>query len=565
MCYAETGQPDEAEKAFRRALQFAPNNPLILGNYATLLRKMDRLEEALQVLRSAVGEIPNSAPAWTELGMAALKAGRAAEARTALERATQLQPGSALAWHALGNACRESGDIQAAEAAFRKAVSAAPGYGSAWANLGIVLRLLGRSAESPDCFEQARSAGYTGPELADALVGALVDTGRLPEALEHAWQLVREHPGFAPGQVTLAHLLWEYGPALSPGDDPLATFRSTAEGDLHNIPLHLAFARFLLAARQGEEALQRIRILRANADHPTLAWLEADALELLGHSEPAGALYAQAYRVSGNASPAFLNAYVRHLLKAGKWDAAARHATEATQLDPGNQEAWCYLGTAWRLLEDAREFWLFDYERLVTMAEVEPPPGFAGMTEFLTMLMATLEPMHQARREPVQQSLRGGSQTPGRLFGRRNPAILATQVALLRAIERWLATLPADAGHPFLAQKSRSVRFSGSWSAKLWSSGFHSNHIHPEGWLSSAFYVHLPPSVRSQAADNNHAGYIHFGQPMAELGLDLPARRILRPEPGRLALFPSYMWHGTVPFSDKEPRITIAFDMMPGV
>jgi hypothetical protein len=38
---------------------------------------------------------------------------------------------------------------------------------------------------------------------------------------------------------------------------------------------------------------------------------------------------------------------------------------------------------------------------------------------------------------------------------------------------------------------------------------------------------------------------------------------VLRPVPGRLALFPSYLWHGTVPFSDAEPRLTVAFDMKP--
>ena len=32
-----------------------------------------------------------------------------------------------------------------------------------------------------------------------------------------------------------------------------------------------------------------------------------------------------------------------------------------------------------------------------------------------------------------------------------------------------------------------------------------------------------------------------------------------------LALFPSYMWHGTVPFEDEQPRMTIAFDMRPAL
>jgi hypothetical protein len=50
---------------------------------------------------------------------------------------------------------------------------------------------------------------------------------------------------------------------------------------------------------------------------------------------------------------------------------------------------------------------------------------------------------------------------------------------------------------------------------------------------------------------------------MSELGLDLPPRRLVQPEVGTLVLFPSYMWHGTVPFESAEPRITVAFDLLP--
>jgi len=43
----------------------------------------------------------------------------------------------------------------------------------------------------------------------------------------------------------------------------------------------------------------------------------------------------------------------------------------------------------------------------------------------------------------------------------------------------------------------------------------------------------------------------------------LAAEHYVRPEPGHLALFPSYMWHGTVPFGGDRPRMTIAFDIAP--
>ena len=98
------------------------------------------------------------------------------------------------------------------------------------------------------------------------------------------------------------------------------------------------------------------------------------------------------------------------------------------------------------------------------------------------------------------------------------------------------------------------MRFAGSWSVRLAGAGFHSNHIHPAGWISSAFYVTLP------AMDRGHEGWLKLGEPQAELGLDLAPFRHIEPKPGRLVLFPSTMWHGTEPFAAGE-RLTVAFDV----
>ena len=60
----------------------------------------------------------------------------------------------------------------------------------------------------------------------------------------------------------------------------------------------------------------------------------------------------------------------------------------------------------------------------------------------------------------------------------------------------------------------------------------------------------------------SRAGWIRFGEP----GMRIPgchAEHFVRPEPGMLVLFPSYMWHGTVPFSSGGTRLTAAFDVVP--
>jgi tetratricopeptide (TPR) repeat protein len=511
--------------------------------------------------RRAIDLVPSHADAWTNLGLTLLELGDAGGACGALERAVALRPAAVVAWQGLGRARRAGRDLGGAEAAFRRAVEIAPGAGAAWVNLGVVRRLLGDPADSLECYSAARRAGFAGAELEDAEASAWLDLGEAERALAGVRRLIASEPGYAAGHALLAHILWEHGATVAPGEDPRAAFRSAVAAQPQNRSLGRAFIGFLLDAGAADEALQHARAMRAAADEPVLLADEALALEMLGRTEEAGALFAHAHATL-RMDAGFLNFYVRHLLKAGKPDDAAARALEALEREPDNQPALAYLGVAWRLLGDPREDWLCGYDRLIGEVLVEPPPGFQDEASFLAALEATLLPMHKATREPVNQSLRGGSQTPGVLFGRRDPMIAATRDAIARAVAKHVEQLPDDSVHPFLRRKSSKVRFVGSWSVRLWSSGKHINHFHQEGWLSSAFYVSLPPSVMQPSA-GDHAGCIQFGEPPPELGLGLTPRRVIRPRPGQLALFPSYIWHGTVPFHDDAPRLTIAFDAVP--
>ncbi|MGQ0801367.1 MAG: tetratricopeptide repeat protein [Pseudomarimonas sp.] len=563
VCHSELGETGATVAAFERALELAPAQPVILFNYAASLRKLGQEEATLVCLQRAVAAQPSYAAAWTELGESALRLNQPGLAVSALRRAVELHANAATAWHSYGNALRANQQLDAAEAAFRRALELSPQASVSWVNLGAVLRLRGRSDQAVACFQRARDLGHRSPELDDALVGAWLDVGKPEQSLALARHVVREFPAFVPGQVTLAQLLWEYGGSLAPDEDALAAFRKATAEQPGHVELQAAFAQFLLAAKQTDEALHYIRHLRRSADCSNFARLQANALQEAGQVEAADQLYATLYSQLRQPDSGFLSDYARHLLTAGKLDSAVERALEATRIDPLNQTAWAYLSTAWRMLDDPREHWLCDYDALITLLDVEPPPDSANSTAFVHELLQSIEPLHLATREPVQQSLRGGSQTPGRLFGRDSAILAATQQTLLRSVNGWLAKLEVDRTHPFRSRLGSGAQICGSWSVKLWSAGKHANHIHPQGWISSAFYLALPASVTDPINGEAQAGHIQFGQPPVELGLGLSPRRVIRPQTGKLALFPSYMWHGTVPFADLDPRITIAFDMTP--
>jgi hypothetical protein len=130
---------------------------------------------------------------------------------------------------------------------------------------------------------------------------------------------------------------------------------------------------------------------------------------------------------------------------------------------------------------------------------------------------------------------------------------------IAEAMEQYIAKMRSDARHPFLGRRGKGFRTTGSWSSRLSDCGYHVNHVHPDGWISSCYYVSVPPAAENEETKQ---GWIKFGEPSFDIGLG--PRRAVRPVPGRLVLFPSYMWHGTNPFHDSSPRLTIAFDAVPG-
>ncbi len=85
------------------------------------------------------------------------------------------------------------------------------------------------------------------------------------------------------------------------------------------------------------------------------------------------------------------------------------------------------------------------------------------------------------------------------------------------------------------------------------------SHVHPHGLLSSALYISVPDIID----DASKSGWLELGAPPPELNLALAPFMMVAPEPGVLALFPSYFFHGTRPFGSGE-RLTIAFDVAVG-
>jgi tetratricopeptide (TPR) repeat protein len=374
------------------------------------------------------------------------------------------------------------------------------------------------------------------------LVAARLAAGHGDQAEKELAGILARHPGWTDGHMQLAQLR----SMLSKSESVTESLDAALAAAPHGQDLWLAL--FNLQIKGGRFADLDAAVARAREQgigNELLIPYSAVAAGELGETKEADRLFGQWKDGSDRIWR------IRHLLRSGRPEEAIP-VIDAGLSSEAAHEFWPYAALAWRLTGDARSTWLERNGELIRVYDLTSalPP--------LDALAATLRRIHVARGEFLDQSVRGGTQTDGPLFSRIEPEIHALRKAVSDAVRNYLSTLPPiEPGHPLLGhRRDRPVRFAGSWSVRLRDAGFHTSHVHSQGWISSALYVEVPDA----AVGEPHAGWLSIGKPPPELLSGAFDARELEPLPGRLVLFPSWMWHGTAPFQQGE-RLTVAFDI----
>jgi uncharacterized protein (TIGR02466 family) len=543
LLHSQRGDYPTAIALMQESLRLFPGQPDVANDLGNAVKRSGNPETALGWYRHALELQPHYVDAWRNLGLCQLSLEQVEAAISSFERCLEIDTRDAVAWICLGR-CYET------------ALELRPDYAEAHHNLGLCRRLQLQPRDALKHYETARELGLDRAELYLNIGNALADTQDELAAIDAYRSAVIRNPLDLDSHRNLNSLLWQHELL----DDHLASYRDALQREPGAEAIRRAYAIALNQTEDFEEAERVLEEgLRLAPQSAELKTLLGFALEGQGRWDEALRAHAKAVSLPG-ADPNHEINYARALLACKRPEEALPHAELGAVRMPFNQRALAYLGLCWRLLGDERDAIMNDYESLVGVYDLPIPPAYADSEAFNDQLAGVLNRLHVHKRHPPEQTLRGGSQTTGDLFDRTEPEIRELISGLEECIRTYTSRFPVDSEHPLFTRRKDEFHFAASWSVRLTRDGYHTMHIHPLGWISSAYYVQVPAEV---AESDEFGGGLKFGEPDIDIGPEGAARRHVQPRAGRLALFPSYMWHGTIPFRSDEPRMTVAFDVVP--
>jgi tetratricopeptide (TPR) repeat protein len=550
------GDFSQVEALLRRALDIDPKWTPTLTSLAELQLAAGRNDEAVQLLQRAVQGSPAYPRAALLLVRHYLDTGRPAPA---LEIATrwcssgkldeELSAMHIAAYAALG---RQSEAV----AHYRQILFRDPNNPAAAHMLAVALNAANQAEEAQLLALQALRRSRPTAALKLTHARSLITLERFEEAELALCECVRLEPRLAEAHNSLAQLVW-----MRSGDiaETTRALDQALEQFEHNDALWGAKAALLQGAGDARGAYTCLAKRAERPQAPPMLLVRAGLAALEFDPAIALRLAEQVMRAQPN------NLTARKLLCAaylGVGDGGAAMTECATLLaaTPDDQYVIAMQATALRLLNDPRYENFCDYDKMVLAQPLDTPKGWPDIGSFLAEVTAHLNALHNPHgHRLLYQSLRQGTETTQDLSRSQDPIIQALFNTFTAPIQRYREFI--GQGTDALRRRNRGAsQYNGSWSVRLRSAGYHTSHVHPRGWISSACYIQLPDIM---TAGRTAQGTLSFGTPGMITTPSLDAEFSVRPEPGQLVLFPSYFWHGTLPFHSEQPRLTVAFDVVP--
>lgn len=506
-----TGQVGFAEATAKKLLKSYPRSFAVLNLFGNALAAQNKFKEAVSIFRKALEVDPNVPEAHFNIGVLLTSLNRIDEAISSYKKVLKLNPKLTDALYNLGYALQSQNRFEEAGINYQKAVEQQPKFFEAIANLGVCLQEQGRLEEAVVAYQSALLISQDA-KLYFNLGTALKNQGKLADAIASYNQALVLQPDYAEVHSNIGEVLRDQGRY----DESVSAYKQALALD-PGLPLaNYSLAVYLYDSGDLQQALSYFQRSQY-AD-----WQER-SLYCLYKTER-------------------FDAFKQGLDQLKK----ARHSSPFLATLAGHYAENFGTVNDYNFCKNPLD--------LVCHVSIPELKGDSGL---LKQLLADIE---QADIEEKSQGrLHNGVQSAGNLFKRSETSFQQIARLVGRAIDDYRNNLTEEKG-VFAKGFPKQTVFASSWYVRMKSGGHLTSHIHEEGWVSGALYLALPK--QKMHPDEGSIEVSTHGDAYPKQHDNFP-RKCIAPEVGDIVMFPSSVFHRTIPFSSDEERICIAFDLKP--
>ena len=440
------------------------------------------------------------------------------EAVSSYQNALKLQSNMPDLQFNLGIAFTQVNRLDEAANAYLQAIRLQPNFFEAHGNLGTILQRQGKLEEAIVSYQKGLKINPQDARGHFNLGTALRDKGDLPAAIKAYKTAIELFPNYTDAHNNLGETLRDFGDMA----EAVKSYQAALALNASHANANYNMAEFLYLAKKYDEAIAYFE--RSQLDD----W-QARILYCLYKAENFAAFKPKLDAVSQqtrHTSP-FIATLATHY---------------AINFGVENNYNFCKNP--------------FDFVCSTPIAELEQPNS--------ALLKQLLDDINHADiAERVQGMLTNGKQSAGNLF-KRPEASFRELAELIK--QQFLAykTKFSSADCELILSFPSELEFTSSWYVKMRQGGHLSPHIHEIGWLSGAVYLAMPTPKAGSNEGAFEYGTHGDNYPICNPQLrDQFATASVLPKVGDIVLFPSSLFHRTIPYLANADRICIAFDLKP--
>ena len=537
---------DAAIAHYNHVLKLKPDLAQVHSNLGDVYKQAGNLKASIKSCKRAITLKPDLAEAHYNLGNAQLETGELDTAIESYGRAIQLKPDYAESHNNLGFAQRKTDNFAAAIESFQHALQLKPDYAEAHNNLGTELQRKGDLGGAIEAYENAI-------QLKPDYVGALNNLGNVYTEIEDVDAAIETYQRAIQLKPDYAEIYSNLGKAFLENKELDGATKSCQQAIELKPDLAEAYNILGNVHKQKdnlEAAVENYRrAVQLNPDFADAHYNLGNAFLTLGQFDKALSNYEKAGTPNSFAQ-CLICLYALGLYE--EFDLRVSENEDIYKTDI-TVAAICAFYSNQTNRKNLHKFCTMPLEFL-SFGQINQ--HIDNSNDFINRLDEELK-LVPSSWEPYGKATHLGLQTKGNLFQTKTRCISKLEEIVKEEITSYYSNFKSDSCLFIdLWPKETSLR---SWSVRLQRHGYQSPHIHPGAWLSGVVYLKL---VKSENPDEGAIEFRLHGDTFPVLSKEYP-KFLYRPKRGDIVLFPSSLFHRTIPIKNDGERLIVSFDLVP--